>query len=421
MSSTVRFEASPFGYEDIDAKIFSAYNTLYQGTGENNNMRDWLSWPQKFCKSVEYRKLKNVAERIRSNSEHVIVIGIGGSYLGAKAIIEAECAFYNSRKEPKIYFAGNDLSSEKMLMISDFIEDEDFSIVYISKSGGTIEPAIAFRFFYDKLLKKYGKYADCRVYAITDANKGTLHDMANSHYWESFVIPDGIGGRYSVFTPVGLLPIAIAGINTDEILLGAIEASKLCEENEFNPAIEYAQWRYTQFTENYLLVEFMAANRPDLLYFCEWWKQLFGESEGKDHKGMFPTSGVFPTDLHSLGQFLQEGTRDLICETQLIRDFSHDMEIPDVKIKDNLDALVGRTISEANNAAMEGSFVAHSTGNFSNSCSKWHIGQSLSDLAFSMQIMMTACAISAYAIDVNPFNQPGVEEHKIRTKEILFQ
>ncbi len=395
-----------------------AYNKLYAGTGEGSEMRGWMNWPKEYFVSGEYKKLKETAKNIRENNDSVIVIGIGGSYLTPQMVIHSEYGpYYNeiaqSKGLPKIYFAGCDLSPDNLNQIIEMVSDGDWSIIYISKSGGTMEPALAFRILWKSLQEKYGDEADKRVYAVTDAEKGILKSMANEHEWESFVIPDNIGGRYSGFTACGLLPIAVAGIDTDKLLEGAIDAVNDCEGNPDCFAAKYAEWRYYNYSQC-RLVETFAMNSPYLSYLGEWLKQLFGESEGKNDKGLFPTSVVFPTDLHSLGQYLQEGVRDLIFETFIERDFKDDITIPESGLNDNLDTRAGKKFSQAAAAAMDGAYKAHTEGG--NPCSIIRVGNTLEDMGYVMQSMFIACAISSYMLEVNPFNQPGVEAHKMAMK-----
>ena len=303
-----------------------AKNVLMERTGTGAEMTDWLDWPTKFFESEEYARLRATAVEISERDDAVVVIGIGGSYLGARAVIEAELGAYHNEfcGGPSIYFAGSDLSTDEILDIATLVEDTSFSIIYISKSGGTIEPALAFRYFYKLLKDQFGeKEANNRVIAIT-GKSGILHNLAEKNNWKTFAVPEGIGGRYSVLTPVGMLPIAIAGIDTDALLEGAIEATK---SEAIQQAVEYASFRAYMEFEKCCEVEFLAVNSKRLQLFGEWYKQLFAESEGKEGKGVFPTSGIFPTDLHSVGQYLQEGMRNLIFETQIIRDFKHNLWI----------------------------------------------------------------------------------------------
>lgn len=402
-----------------DSSIISdhAKQKLFNRTGVGAEMTDWLDWPSNYIRSEEYANLKKVARRIRGNSTVVIVIGIGGSYLGTRAVIESQYGSYynefNTQNSTKIYFAGNELSPDNLKDIEDLISGENYSIIYISKSGGTIEPAMTFRFFYDRLVEDYNQEdADKRVYAIT-GKSGILRKLAKKHKWQTFDVPEGIGGRYSVLTPVGLLPIAIAGIDTDALLEGAIQAMK---PEGIEKANEYALYRMKQYYSG-RKVEYLAVNCQRLQYFGEWFKQLFAESEGKDGRGVFPTSGIFPTDLHSVGQYLQSGTKGLIFETQIIRKSENYILIPFGDSEDGLDKYLSKSFEDAQRAAMEGAAIAHTNGGMP--VGKIFVGKTIKDFGYLLQFMMIACGISAYMLGVNPFNQPGVEQHKTAMKEIL--
>lgn len=408
---------NPFTEYSVEPEILRAYHTLKNGTGKSSNMRGWLDWPQHFLNSEEYTDIKETATYIRKTFKHVVIIGIGGSYLGAKAIIEANFVNYNLFKtadSPYIHFITS-LSSKEWTSVMKLIGSDSYCIVYISKSGGTLEPAVANRSFYAH------SSAAPTVYAVTDANKGKLRSLADEHGWKTFVIPDSIGGRFSVFTPVGILPMAIAGIDTDEILKSAAEASKHCSDSIVNTAILLANWRYIQLTKKNLSVDLIAANVPELTFFIEWVKQLHGESEGKNFTGLFPAGAIFSEALHSLGQYLQQGKRDLICQTFITWKSDTVYTIPNSPLTDGLDKLSGITLSEINAASMEGSYTAHSNPSLNgNSCCKITISEGIGSLAYAMQIYMTACAICAYAMGVDPFDQPGVESYKTVVKEILF-
>lgn len=399
-----------------------AYKVLYDRTGAGNEMTDWLTWPKEYIVSDEYKKLKKISEEIQKKSDAVIVMGIGGSYLTPKMVIESQYGeFYNENAQknglPKIYFAGCDENSDRINAILNQLNGLNWSIIYISKSGGTIEPAIAFRVFWDKLYKQYGNEAHARVYAVTDSEKGILKGRANEYGWESFVIPDGIGGRYSGLTACGLLPIAVAGIDTDQLLEGAIEAMEDCENNPDSLAGRYAEWRYTNYIDGYAN-ELLANMDPNMMYFGEWWKQLFGESEGKDGEGIYPTSAVFSTDLHSLGQYLQDGQKGLIFETFLSRESKTRLDIPASDLKDSLDDYEGISFEDVTEACRQGSSTAHSKGG--NPCGDIYMKNTLYDMGYLMYTMFVACSDYCYMIGVNPFNQPGVEFHKTETKKILL-
>ena len=406
---------------EIAPAIRKGYETLINGTGAGAEMRGWMNWPAQYLKSEEYARLKETAKKIIEEFKHTIVIGIGGSYLGAKAIIDAALGTNSNELDvpwgTKIHFVAS-LSAKEWLNIQHIIGKDTFCIIYISKSGTTLEPGSALRYFYEVHKEVHG--TEATVFAITDKERGTGRKLADKYGWESFVIPDNIGGRYSVFTPVGLLPIAAAGIDTDILLKAAAEASELCLSTIDNPAVQYANWRYNLYEEEGLLVEFMAVNNPELRSFAEWWKQLFGESDGKDEKGLFPTSGVFSMDLHSLGQYLQDGTKGLIGETFFTWDDEFKIVFPESSLEDGLDYLVGRELAEVNHAAMEGSFTAHSSiGDWPNPCCKIFCSYGIASIAYAMYIFKFACPIGGYAIGVNPFDQPGVESYKIEVKQIL--
>ncbi len=396
-----------------------AHDRLYSKSGEGSEMTDWIDWPLKYQESEEYKRLKETAKRIRNQNDVVIVVGIGGSYLTPKMIIQSEYGeFYNELAEenqnPKIYFVGCDLSPDRINEILELICGCEWSIIYISKSGGTMEPALVFRTFWQKLYELYGAEADSRVYAITDAQKGILRSIANERGWKSFAIPDGIGGRYSAFTACGLLPIAVAGIDTDKLLQGAVDAMKDCSSNPNSFAGIYARWRYFNYFQG-RKVELYAVNAPEISFFSEWLKQLFGESEGKDGKGLFTTSAIFPTDLHSIGQVIQEGTRNVIFETFINREFKTSVKIPKTNLKDNLnEKCQGKEFYQAVAAAMDGAFKAHTKGG--NLCCTIKVGNTLEDMGYLMQSMFVSCAVYCYMIGVNPFNQPGVELHKTNMK-----
>jgi len=411
----------PKASEDIMEIAEGAKKTLFERTGAGSKMTEWIDWPQTFIESVEYEYMKKIAGIIRKRDTAVVVIGIGGSYLGTRAVLESEYGqYYNELAKgegPLIYFTGNELSPDGLQAIGELLEYEDFSIVYVSKSGGTIEPALAFRYFYGMLKEKYGseEYADDRVIAIT-GKEGILHDLAEKHSWRMFSIPEGIGGRYSVLTPVGLFPLAILGIDTDELLKGAIEAMK---PEGVQQAEAYAMYRMSQYWHGMCNVECLAVNSQRLQYFGEWFKQLFAESEGKDESGIYPTSAIFPTDLHSIGQYLQEGTRDLMFETQVIREFNRTISIPEGDSEDGLDKYMSKSFNNAADAAMEGAAAAHEDGGMA--IAKIYVGSSIQAFGYLLQFMMTACGISAYMLGVNPFDQPGVEQHKREMKKRLSE
>lgn len=375
----------------------------------------------------EYNELKEIIEEIYLEYEAVVFVGIGGSYLTGKMFTDIQGGeLYNSvYGNPKCYFLGYDMDACNLEdTLYELKELDDWAIVYISKSGGTFEPAAAFNILYSKLLEKFDgdkKKANECVYAITDARKGILKEMADKNGWTTFVIPDGIGGRFSGLTPVGLMPFGLvhSADEMEALLLGAQEATGDCYSDAKAFAFQYAEWRLRHNRP----VEFLATNSARLTYLVEWMKQLFGETEGKEGKGIFPTSGVFPRDLHSLGQFLQEGLRGLIFETQIISPFAESdegnyvlEEIPG--LKDGLDKFYGRTLAEAGEAAMHGAYVAHTKGGNPCGIIRFNAHDSRA-LGYFMQSMLISAAICAIVLGVNPFDQPGVELHKKVMKETL--
>lgn len=399
--------------------VLDAKEELVSRTGAGNDFLGWIDLPIDYDKE-EFDRIKKAAEKIRNDSDVLLVIGIGGSYLGARAAIEfLGHNFFNMvskkiRKAPEIYFVGNNLSSTYIKGLMDVIGDRDFSINMISKSGTTTEPAVAFRVFKEMLESKYGKEeAGKRIYCTTDKARGALKNLANEEGYESFVIPDDVGGRFSVLTAVGLLPIAVSGADIDKLMEGAAAARKRALENDFeeNDALLYAAIR------NILLrkgksVEITASYEPSLLYVGEWWKQLFGESEGKDGRGLFPASVTLTADLHSMGQFIQDGTR-MMFETVLeVEKPTEDITLQKEEVDlDGLNYLAGKTVDFINKSAMNGTAIAHSDGDVPNL--KFVIPQqdafSLGELFYTYEF---ACGVSGYVLGINPFDQPGVESYK---------
>lgn len=426
MSSKVTFDysrATAFikDHEVANMKklVLDAKEELVSRTGAGNDFLGWIDLPVDYDKE-EFDRIKKAAEKIRNDSDVLLVIGIGGSYLGARAAIEfLGHNFFNMvskeiRKAPEIYFVGNNLSSTYIKGLMDVIGDRDFSINMISKSGTTTEPAVAFRVFKEMLENKYGKEeAGKRIYCTTDKARGALKNLANEEGYESFVIPDDVGGRFSVLTAVGLLPIAVSGADIDKLMEGAAAARKRALENAFeeNDALLYAAMR------NILLrkgksVEITASYEPSLLYVGEWWKQLFGESEGKDGRGLFPASVTLTADLHSMGQFIQDGTR-MMFETVLeVENPTEDIILQKEEVDlDGLNYLAGKTVDFINKSAMNGTAIAHSDGDVPNL--KFVIPQqdafSLGELFYTYEF---ACGVSGYVLGINPFDQPGVESYK---------
>lgn len=396
-----------------------AHEQLHKGTGAGSDYLGWIDLPTQYDKE-EFARIQKASSKIQSDSDVLIVIGIGGSYLGARAAIEAlSHSFYNvlpkdKRKTPEIYYAGNNISSTYVNHLLDLIEGKDFSVNVISKSGTTTEPAIAFRIFKAALEKKYGKEeARTRIYATTDREKGALKTLANEEGYETFVIPDDVGGRYSVLTAVGLLPIATAGINIEQIMNGAADAAEefsnpnLAENGSYQyAAVRNALYRKGKVTE--ILVNY----EPSLHYVSEWWKQLFGESEGKDYKGIYPASVDFSTDLHSMGQFIQEGNRNIFETVIQVADVpSHITIESDPADLDGLNFLAGKTLDFVNKKAFQGTLLAHTDGQVPN------LIVNVADLTpytfgYLVYFFEKACAISGYLLGVNPFDQPGVEAYK---------
>lgn len=399
--------------------INQAHNKLHNGTGAGNDFLGWVDLPVNYDKD-EFARIKEAAKKIQSDSDVLVVIGIGGSYLGARAAIEMLTNnFYNSmskdkRKTPAIFYAGNNISSSYMADLLKAIDGLDVSLNVISKSGTTTEPAIAFRILKDYMEKKYGKEeAKKRIYATTDAKKGALKTLADAEGYETFVIPDDVGGRFSVLTAVGLLPIAVAGISIDEMMQGAADAREAYATPDLknNDCYKYAAMRNALYNKG-KDVEILVNYEPGLHYFNEWWKQLFGESEGKDQKGIFPAAVDFSTDLHSMGQFIQEGKR-IMFETVLnVEKAKREIKIEKAEGDlDGLNFLAGKTIDFVNKQAFNGTLLAHNDGGVPNmvvnipELSPYYFG-------YMVYFFEKACAISGYILGVNPFDQPGVEAYK---------
>ena len=399
--------------------VESAKEVLVSKSGAGNDFLGWIDLPVDYDKE-EFDRIKKAADKIRSDSEVLLVIGIGGSYLGARAAIEfLRHSFYNIipkelRNAPEIYFVGNSISSTYIKHLMDVIGDRDFSINMISKSGTTTEPAIAFRVFKEMLEKKYGKAeASKRIYATTDKARGSLKNLANEEGYESFVVPDNVGGRFSVLTAVGLLPIAVSGADIDKLMEGAQSGREqaLTAPFEENDALQYAAVR------NILLrkgknIEIMANYEPSVHFVSEWWKQLYGESEGKDQKGIFPASVDLTTDLHSMGQFIQDGSRNLFETVINIETSRETITIGEEPTDlDGLNYLAGKTVDFVNKSAMNGTILAHTDGDVPNTVinvpevNEFYLGQLFYFFEF-------ACGVSGYTLGVNPFNQPGVESYK---------
>lgn len=408
--------------EEIKAmeKIASdAREVLLSKEGAGSDFLGWIDLPIDYDKE-EFARIQKAAEKIQSDSEVLLVIGIGGSYLGARAAIEfLRHGFYNSvskeiRKTPEIYYCGNNLSGTYLTQLKDVIGDRDFSVNIISKSGTTTEPAVAFRIFKKMLEDKYGKEeAAARIYATTDREKGALKNLATEEGYESFVVPDDVGGRFSVLTAVGLLPIAVSGADITKLMEGAAAMREVCLDKDFadNDAMKYAAVRNILHRKG-KAVEILCNYEPSLHYVSEWWKQLYGESEGKDQKGIFPASVDLTTDLHSMGQFIQDGSRVMFETVIELEDVSADITLEEEPVDlDGLNYLAGKTLDFINKNAMKGTQLAHVDGDVPNLLVKmpaqneYYLGQLFYFFEF-------ACGVSGYISGVNPFNQPGVEDYK---------
>ena len=405
--------------KNMKAGVECAKEVLTSRTGAGNDFLGWIDLPVDYDKD-EFARIKKAAAKIQSDSDVLLVIGIGGSYLGARAAIEfLTHSFYNvldkgTRKTPQIFFVGNSISSKYIKDLQDVVRDKDFSINIISKSGTTTEPAIAFRVFKEMLIEKYGKEeANKRIYATTDKAKGALKNLANQEGYESFVVPDDVGGRFSVLTAVGLLPIAVSGADIDKLMEGAASGRKKALETPYeeNPALLYASIR------NILLrkgkhVEIVANYEPSLHYVSEWWKQLFGESEGKDQRGIFPAAVDLTTDLHSMGQFIQDGARIMFETVINVEESPEEIVLKKEDVDtDGMNYLAGKTVDFVNKSAMNGTILAHTDGNVPNLMVKvpeqneFYLGELFYFFEF-------ACGVSGYILGINPFNQPGVESYK---------
>jgi glucose-6-phosphate isomerase len=402
--------------EAIKPQVEAAHNTLHLKNGLGNEFLGWVTLPEDYDKD-EFARIKVCAQRIKSNSDILIVIGIGGSYLGSKSAIDLlKGPFYNSLTSdtPEIYFVGNNISPDYLNNILKLCEGKDFSVNVISKSGTTTEPAVAFRIFKDLLYKKYGAdEAKKRIYATTDKARGTLKSLADSEGYEAFVIPDNIGGRYSVLTAVGLLPIAVAGASIDKIMQGAFDAMKELNNTDLdkNDCYKYAALRNILYRKG-KTIELMVSYEPAYAMMSEWWKQLFGESEGKDNKGLFPASVVFSTDLHSLGQFIQQGTRTMFETVVLFDKPVSDINIiDDPSNVDGLNFISGKPLSLVNRKAFEGTVLAHTDGGVPNIVLSMPCINEY-EYGYMVYFFEKACAISGYMLCVNPFDQPGVESYK---------
>ena len=403
-------------YKGIEAQVKNAHKALHDGTGLGNDFIGWVDLPTNYDKE-EFARIKKAAEKIKKDTEVFVVIGIGGSYLGARAAIEfLTSPNYNAlcKDTPQIYFTGNSISSSALSDIIELCEGKDVSINMISKSGTTTEPAIAFRVFRDLLEKKYGKEgARERIYCTTDKARGTLKELADKEGYETFVVPDDVGGRYSVLTAVGLLPIAVAGADIDAIMAGAKKAQDEFNNDDLysNDCYKYAAIRNILYNKGYS-TEIMVSYEPAYTLMNEWFKQLYGESEGKDKKGIFPASVIFSTDLHSLGQYIQDGRRNLFETVVLFDKCKKEITLgEDPTNVDGLNFLSGKTMGFVNQKAFEGTVLAHNDGGVPNVVLDVE-DMDESNLGYLIYFLEKACAISGYILGVNPFNQPGVESYK---------
>ena len=400
----------------MQAEISKAHAMLHEGTGQGSDFLGWIDLPVNYDKE-EFVQIKECAEKIKNDSDALVVLGIGGSYLGARAAIEfVKSNNYNLVKKdtPDIYFGGNTISSSAVAELIKLIDGKDFSINVISKSGTTTETAIAFRIFKKLAEEKYGKEeAAKRIYVTTDKSRGALKALADSEGYKTFVVPDDVGGRYSVLTAVGLLPIAVAGIDIDAIMQGAADAREAYSKDDVlsNDCYKYAAIRNMLYRDGKKL-EMMAAYEPSLTMWCEWFKQLFGESEGKENKGIYPTSAIFSTDLHSLGQYIQQGERSLFETVIWVNNPKENVEIEFDDVNgDGLNFVAGKTVHYVNSKAFAGTVLAHTDGDVPNIVieidkqDEYTLGQMI-------YFFEKACGISGYMLGVNPFDQPGVESYK---------
>ena len=417
--NTVKFLQNS-ALNEIKPDILAAFQTLLAKTGAGNNFLGWIDLPEEILNQIS--RIQAEIDRLKTSIDTFVVIGIGGSYLGARAVIEALSASSDNQKAPRILYAGNTISEDYYWNLMQQLDNSNYAVAVISKSGTTTEPAIAFRIVKDHIEKKYGKEeAARRIIAITDANKGALHDIALQQGYSSYVIPDNVGGRFSVFTPVGLIPIAMAGHNIEELIQGARDMRDLCLRNtgiEENPALHYAALR-NLFYRQQRPVEMLVCFEPRLRYISEWWKQLFGESEGKDGKGILPHSLCYTTDLHSMGQYVQDGQRILFETVVSVEEPNHHIGIPhDEQNLDGLSYLEDKSLTYINHQAEQGTIMAHNAGGVPvikivvPTINAYYIGQ----LLYMFEL---ACGVSGYTLGVNPFDQPGVEAYKRNMFQLL--
>ncbi|MBS5046837.1 MAG: glucose-6-phosphate isomerase [Firmicutes bacterium] len=415
LSKLQQFVSVPYEME-LAPRLHIVHGHLQKGNGVGGEFTGWVHLPESYDRA-EFARIERAAQKIRSDSQALVVIGIGGSYLGARGVIECLCSpNYNLKKKdtPNIYFIGNGLTSDQLSETMELLDGVDFSVNVISKSGTTTEPAVAFRFFRRLLEERYGKEgAAARIYATTDRHKGALKSLADANGYETFVVPDDIGGRYSVLTAVGLLPIAVAGINIGELMAGAQSMMEVCRADDIavNPAWQYAAARYELYQDG-KKIELLASFEPSFRFMAEWWKQLYGESEGKEGKGLFPASVEFTADLHSMGQYIQQGERHLFETVVRFGPSAHENPVPyDDGNGDGLNFLAGKTMDFIREQAMDGTLIAHVEGGVPNITVQ--VGRrnafTLGELIYFFEY---ACGLSGYLLDVNPFDQPGVEAYK---------
>lgn len=404
--------------EQFQEALYHHFSAVKDRTGKGNDFLGWTDLPTSLDESL-ISKIEAAADRLRKKSEVNVVVGIGGSYLGARAVIDALSPHFNLLKKKKgnpiVCYAGNNISEDYLAELLEVLDEKEYTLTVISKSGTTTEPALAFRLLRDHLEAKYGKEeSKDRIVAITDKERGALKQLADEEGYETFVVPDDVGGRYSVLTPVGLLPIAVAGLNIRQLLEGAAQMAEYSEKSskiEDNPVAAYAAVRHALYTKGFT-TEIMVNYEPALFYFTEWWKQLYGESQGKESKGIFPAGVSNTTDLHSMGQYIQEGMRNIFETVLSVENPAHKLLVPDdAKNLDKLNYLAGKAIHEVNHKAELGTTLAHVDGGVPNlrisvpAINENTIGQ----LIYFYEI---ACAVSGYLLDVNPFDQPGVEAYK---------
>ncbi len=415
LSKLQQFVSVPYEME-LAPRLHIVHGHLQKGNGVGGEFTGWVHLPESYDRA-EFARIERAAQKIRSDSQALVVIGIGGSYLGARGVIECLCSpNYNLKKKdtPNIYFIGNGLSSDQLSETMELLDGVDFSVNVISKSGTTTEPAVAFRFFRRLLEERYGKEgAAARIYATTDRHKGALKSLADANGYETFVVPDDIGGRYSVLTAVGLLPIAVVGIDIGELMAGAQSMMEVCRADDIavNPAWQYAAARYELYQDG-KKIELLASFEPSFRFMAEWWKQLYGESEGKEGKGLFPASVEFTADLHSMGQYIQQGERHLFETVVRFGPSAHENPVPyDDGNGDGLNFLAGKTMDFLREQAMDGTLIAHVEGGVPNITVQ--VGRrnafTLGELIYFFEY---ACGLSGYLLDVNPFDQPGVEAYK---------